>query len=366
MGKLIELLKHGKILLVGECRGGKAEAGSPKKQQNPEARSSESHARSSGDMSAGTLTACPARLNSHRNSGEHLFWNGHPARSGPGALNRYRACLPASASISKADADVLLPGDIPVKAWRLDSGLWGPCAGVPVEDRGFRYGMSVFETFAIWRGRAVFLEEHLDRLARAARSLGWEAAVPGIPDCGRDATGVVRIYVTAGPGHPGDAFCGSVYALFEECEVGWEFSAARVASTPALYLPRPGGWKTGNYWQNVDAMASARGAGVEDVLLFNPSGALVCAGMANVFLEVGGIWKTPSLESGARDGVVRAWVGSQMPVEETLLGPDDVARCTACFLTNSRVGVRAVSELDGRPLQTDVAALRELYRDHVL
>ncbi|MCX6969465.1 MAG: aminotransferase class IV [Verrucomicrobia bacterium] len=223
--------------------------------------------------------------------------------------------------------------------------------------------MSVFETVAIWGGRAAFLDEHLDRLARATNSLGWGAAVPGIPDCGRDATGVVRIYVTAGPGHPGDAFCGSVYALFEECEVGTEFPAVRVASSPAPYLPRPGGWKTGNYWQNVDALAEARAAGMDDVLLFNPSGALVCAGMANVFLEVGGVWKTPALETGARDGVVRAWVREQMPVEETLLGPDDVAQCTACFLTNSRVGVREVSEIDSRPLATDVAMLQKKYRE---
>lgn len=251
-------------------------------------------------------------------------------------------------------------------AWRLDSGSWVPCAGVPVEDRGFRYGMSVFETVAIRRGRAVFLDEHLDRLARAASSLGWGGAVPGIPHCGGDATGVVRVYVTAGPGHPGDAFCGPAYGLFEECEVGAEFPALRLASSPAPYLPRPGGWKTGNYWQNVDALASARDAGAEDVLLFNPSGALVCAGMANVFLEVGGVWKTPALETGARDGVVRAWVDSQMPVEETLLAADDVAQCTACFLTNSRVGVRAVSEIDGRPLATDVSMLQKKYREFFL
>jgi branched-subunit amino acid aminotransferase/4-amino-4-deoxychorismate lyase len=116
----------------------------------------------------------------------------------------------------------------------------------------------------------------------------------------------------------------------------------------------------------VDALASARDLRVEEVLLFNPAGALVCASMGNVFLEVGGVWKTPALETGARDGVVRAWVGEQMPVEATLLGADDVAQCTACFLTTSRVGVRGVCELDGRPLQTEVAALQRTYRDHVL
>ena len=257
-----------------------------------------------------------------------------------------------------------------MSAWRWQSGAWVPSGGVPVGDRGFRYGMSVFETVAVDRGRAIFLEAHLERLARAAHSVGWgEVAVTGIPEAcvaNPASTGVVRLYVTAGAGRPGDAFCGSVYALFEECEVGTEFSAVRAASSPAPYLPRPGGWKTGNYWQNVDALASAWAMGVEEVLLFNPSGALVCASMANVFMEIGGVWKTPALEAGSRDGVVRAWVKEQMPVEETLLATDDVARSTACFLTNSRIGVRAVSEIDGRPLRTDVADLQQLYREHVL
>jgi branched-subunit amino acid aminotransferase/4-amino-4-deoxychorismate lyase len=229
--------------------------------------------------------------------------------------------------------------------------------------------MSIFETVAIHRGRAVFLEAHLERLARAANSMGWgRVAVPGIPQeaAAAESTGVVRIYITAGAGSPWDRFCGSAYALFEECEVGTEFPAVRAASSAAPYLPRPGGWKTGNYWQNVDALAEARHRGVGDVLLFAPSGVLVCASMANVFLEIDGAWKTPAREAGARDGVVRAWVKERLPVEETLLSADDVARCSACFLTNSRVGVRAVSEIDGRPIETDVSELQRLYRRQVL
>ena len=257
-----------------------------------------------------------------------------------------------------------------MNAWRFQPGLWEPCEGVPLEDRGFRYGMSVFETVAIHRGRALFLEAHLERLARAANSVGWGGVVvSGIPEeCVKNPgiTGVVRLYVTAGAGRPGDPFCGSVYALFEECDVGTGFSAVRAASSAAPYLPRLGGWKTGNYWQNVDALAEATRIGVDDVFLFNPSGALVCTGMANVFLEIGGVWKTPALEAGARDGVVRAWVKEQMPVEETLLAADDVAQCTACFLTNSRIGVRAASEIDGRPLRADVAELQKKYCEHLL
>ncbi|MBE2205244.1 MAG: aminotransferase class IV [Chthoniobacterales bacterium] len=228
--------------------------------------------------------------------------------------------------------------------------------------------MSIFETIAIQAGRCLLIEEHFERLDRASRSVGWgplEVATVPLELSEGQRTGVVRIYVTAGPGRPGDGFRGAVYALFEECEVGTEFPPVRLATSCAPYLPAPGGWKTGNYWQNVHALTAARNRGVDDGLLFNPSGALVCASMANIFLEVGGVWKTPPLETGARDGVLRAWILRQAGAQEALLGPEDAAECTGAFLTNSRIGVRAVSELDGRPLRTDVSALQRICHDRI-
>jgi len=230
--------------------------------------------------------------------------------------------------------------------------------------------MSVFETVAIVGGRAFFLKEHLKRLGRAARERGWAAVVapdslPEIPQESH-ATGVVRLYLTAGSGGIGDPLSGVLFALFEPCEVGTLFPPMRVVSSAAPYLPGPGGWKTGNYWQNVEALVFARSTGADDALLFNPAGALVSASMGNVFVEIEGAWKTPALETGARNGVVREWVLQHLPVEEALLDANAVADATAGFVTNSRIGIRPVGELEGRTLRTDVDALQCLYREHVL
>lgn len=242
--------------------------------------------------------------------------------------------------------------------WEFREGGWVGCVGIPPEDRGFRYGMSFFETVGVVDGRPIFWREHLARLQAAAGAM--EVPIPKCP-----GTGLLRIYVTAGPGGVGAAFCGGVYALFEECEVGVGFSSLRVGCSAAPYLPRPGGWKTGNYWQNVDALADAVRRGWDDALLFNPAGSLVCASMGNVFLKVGGRWRTPSLATGAREGVVREWVLREMDVEEGLLGAEDVATSSEGFVANSRVGLRAIRELDGRALTTDIGHLVERYRAYV-
>lgn len=251
-------------------------------------------------------------------------------------------------------------------------GRWEPCAAVPLDDRAFRYGMSVFETIAVAGGRALFLDEHLGRLGEAAQARGLE--VDGLPDFLPEitqglearATGVVRLYLTAGPGGMSDPHSGSLFALFEDCEAGGKFPPLRVVSSPVPYCPGPGGWKTGNYWQNVDAHLAARRAGCDDALLFNAGGALVSASVANVFVKIDGCWITPPVATGARDGVVRAWVIDRLPVREDVVFFEDLARCTACFLTNSRVGIRAVAELDGRPLAPDDAGLQSRYCEEVL
>lgn len=264
-----------------------------------------------------------------------------------------------------------MAGDGAKGAWEFSGGRWVAGGSVPLADRAVRYGMSIFETITIFGGRAILSVAHFERLACAAKELGWSDprlpdALPEAAGCGLVADGVVRIYLTAGPGGPGDPPDGSVFAMFEPCEVGTDFSPLRAVSISAPVLPPPGGWKTGNYWQNIRALGLARSTGADEALVFNPAGALVGASMANVFFEADGAWMTPARESGARDGVVRAWVMGRLAVEEVLADPDVLARATACFVTNSRVGIRPVGELDGRPITTDVRRLQQAYREEVL
>ena len=87
--------------------------------------------------------------------------------------------------------------------------------------------------------------------------------------------------------------------------------------------------------------------------------------MANVFLKIDGAWITPALETGARDGAVRAWVLGCLGASEGILESRDVARCSAAFLTNSRIGIRSVRELDGRPLNDEAVGLQDKYFDDI-
>jgi branched-subunit amino acid aminotransferase/4-amino-4-deoxychorismate lyase len=254
--------------------------------------------------------------------------------------------------------------------WTLVDGVFRPGAAVPVTDRGFRYGMSVFETFAVRAGRVLFRDEHVDRLRRACAAAEFlTPAIPAFPDLdGR--TGMLRLYVTAGDGGPAQAAdAGRVFALFDDAEMpGATGPGLRLTISRAPVPSVLGGWKTGNYWAHVQAWAEARRQGFDEAVVCNLQGAVMSAAMGNLFVLQGDRVLTPVLESGARDGVVRSWVAGRVPVEETQITVEDVVSAEEVFVTNSRLGVFPVAEIDGCRLPSRAAGdgLADLYREEIL
>ena len=243
-------------------------------------------------------------------------------------------------------------------------------ADVPVTDRGFRYGMSVFETLAVCRGRKFFLEEHLQRLQRAcaAAEFSFPADLAVALAALTCDDGMLRIYVTAGDGgfsHPAEAV--RTYALCDSMTFPPADAHFRITLSRAPLACVLGGWKTGNYWPHVQALTAAKKQGFDEALVFHAGGALVSAAMANVFLVRDGRLLTPATDSGARDGVVRDWVLRQRPAEESQLAPEDLESADECFLTNSRIGVMPVTEIDGRrlPSRKTGDALATVYREEI-
>jgi 4-amino-4-deoxychorismate lyase len=259
------------------------------------------------------------------------------------------------------------------RAWTLVDGAFQEGAVVPLSDRGFRYGMSVFETLAVRRGKILFLEQHLAALGAACYEAGFRSdgaqaicALEGLSD------GLLRIYVTAGDGLLSAPGAGNrIYAFFESAKFpriedvarGVRIEVSREGRIPVL-----GGWKTGNYWPHVQALAAAREHGFDEVLILNMQGTVISASMANAFFVFGAQVCTPPAGLGARRGIIRAWIKGVTPVDESFLSVEDIRVADECFLTNSRLGVMPVAEIEGRclPSRSRGAALAALYREEFL
>src|ERR1700733_15331241 len=90
-------------------------------------------------------------------------------------------------------------------AWIWTDAGFSECDSVPLTDRGFRYGMSVFESLPIRGGRPLFLLPHYERLRHACAQTGFTTALPRFEEFETLLRGVsfdafARIYVTAGDG----------------------------------------------------------------------------------------------------------------------------------------------------------------------
>ncbi len=241
-----------------------------------------------------------------------------------------------------------------MEGWQWIDGTFAPCGSVPVTDRGFRYGMSVFESLRVVAGEPEFFEKHRTRLISACGEREFaidESALREAETILRaSADGFARIYVTAGDGAPTAPASQPRIYVFLEPRAAPVDDCYEVTFYDEPYHAPFGGLKTANYWFNANALAQARAKKFDEALLFNDLAELVSACMANVFLVHDRRISTPARSSGARAGVIREWVIARRKVEERRLRRQDVIAADEIFLTNSWLGVMPVATLEGRPL----------------
>jgi branched-chain amino acid aminotransferase len=251
-------------------------------------------------------------------------------------------------------------------SWLWNGRDFEPCDFIPLSDRGFRYGMSVFESIRVWKNTPLFFREHAVRLREACARCELRVSDTALDrsekllrECGID--GLARIYVTAGDGAVASDAGQCRMVVFVEARAPIPadvydrgYALAIEAQTHTLLF---GGLKTANYWTNADALRRAKRNLCDEALLFNAGGELISACMANVFAVVDGRLKTPAMACGARAGVVRKWVAQRRgDAIECRITSDELARASEVFLTSSWLGIMPVASLEDRRLPSNLIA----------
>lgn len=237
---------------------------------------------------------------------------------------------------------------------------------IDAADRGFTLGDGLFETLAATDGRLRDVAAHLDRMAAGCAALGLPgfdrpAAEALLREAASGVAGVaaVRLTLTAGSGGRGldrpaapKPLMAATAAASPRPRTAARLATASVRRNDGSPASR---WKTLSYLDNVLARAEARAAGADEALMLNTRGQVACAAAANVFWMADGVLHTPSLACGVLAGVTRAQViaaakGAGLTVRETAAGPEAIAAAEAVMISNSLIGLRPVSALDGRAL----------------
>jgi branched-chain amino acid aminotransferase len=251
-------------------------------------------------------------------------------------------------------------------------------ARIPVLDRGFLYGDSVYEVLRTYGGRLFAEAAHLRRLEHSAAGLdlalpprAWlRREVRRTMAAAREAECYVRVIVTRGTGpitlDPTTARRPRTVIVVKALE---PYPAAAYRRGIRVHIPQirrnprealDPSIKSGNYLNSVLALGAARRARCDDALLLDARGRITEATSANVFAVLRGTLCTPPLDAGILEGVTRGLLlrlaaAHGLRCAERHLRPADLLRASEVLLTSTLREVMPVVRIDraavadGRP-----------------
>ena len=261
-------------------------------------------------------------------------------------------------------------------------------AKISVLDRGFLYGDSVYEVARTSGAHPVDYERHIERLERSAASI-WLPCPPRevLADAVRrtlaaaaNPESYIRIIITRGRG-----VIGLDVALAEDAST---VVIVKPLTQPAAELYERGavlrivgvqrtsreavdpGVKSGNYLNNILALAEARRHGAHEGVMLSADGAVAEGSTSNVFAISKGVLTTPAGRVGLLPGITRRRVielarGAGLDVVEAdRLEPDALRTADEVFITSSIRGILPISRVDDVELakpRTITAQIAELY-----
>jgi len=248
-------------------------------------------------------------------------------------------------------------------------------------DRGLALGDGVFRTLRVRAGRIAAWSLHRDKLLADAARLNIVPEPSALDRLDRDLAdlssrlpqAVARITLTAGSGPRGYRRPAParprVLIRAEVAEEGDDDAArplrARLCELRLSFQPRLAGIKHLNRLEQVLARAEWCDPVIDEGLMLDAEGVLVCGTMSNLFLLVGERLLTPRIDrcgvSGVQRARVMAWAHRHgVEVEETRVPIERLDEASALLLCNSVMGARWVESVDGRPFGGPPALLDAL------
>jgi len=266
---------------------------------------------------------------------------------------------------AKALFHALAPAVRPTQ-WAIENGQWVPTDAVAPEPLD---PVGVYETLRVRGGEPEFFLAHAERFHAGAACFRLD----GLPD----ARSLLHHSRALARNNALDDGVLRWSAWRTPAGASWRIEAtpprphAAKPTWRATYhagrLPAPGvipAYKILDRKPWREALQAARAGGYDEALLLSPAGEVVEGAISNLFAFVAGELCTPSLDSGALPGIMRARVielarRQGLEVREAPLAPLQLTQATEVFVTNSLIGIKSLTSIDAvhYPAGYPVAAL---------
>ena len=252
-------------------------------------------------------------------------------------------------------------------------------ARIPVVDRGFLYGDSVYEVFRTYHGLPFLFEEHYHRLLNSAALIGMvitqsrgeilnsirETVAASEPQLGEDV--YVRYQITRGDGpidlNP-DLSESTRMVIIVKAIPNWNKQHYDVGMSLAVTQLRRNSVnsldpniKGGNYLNNIMALSEARKTGADDCVMLDADEWVTECSNSNIWFVLNGALVAPvagNLDGLTRRSVVELAIRNNLPLEQRPVHNDELVDAEECFVTSATrevMPVKTLRLLDGRSVE---------------
>ncbi len=220
-------------------------------------------------------------------------------------------------------------------------------------DSGLFFGKGAFETILV-KEKAIFLEEHIDRLNNAIDYLGLgekveSKLIENIIEVEDYHNIAIKVVVTEK-----NMIITTRDIKYNEktYKEGFSIKISNVLRNSTSNICR---YKTLNYLENIIEYEKANSEGFNEAIFFNEKNNLSEGCTTNIFIVKNNAIYTPTIDCGILNGVLRKWVINNFSVISKEISKEEFLECDEIFLTNSLVGIVKVSTLENRVFKESVS-----------
>ena len=215
-------------------------------------------------------------------------------------------------------------------------------------DEGYSFGLGLFETILLYKGKPVFLDEHLSRINKSIVDLGLN-----IDKLEKDEVfqylnknknileyEVLKIVLS----EKNRLFLKREYTYTEkDYQRAFSLNISEVRRNENSIFTFH---KTLNYGDNILEKRKSKKLGYDEPIFLNSKNQITEGAASNIFIVVGDKIYTPKLSCGLLNGIVRQYIVSNYDVIESEIDLEFLNNADEIFLTNSLFGIMPVNNLE--------------------
>lgn len=217
-------------------------------------------------------------------------------------------------------------------------------------DEGYNFGLGLFETILLYKGKAIFLDEHLARINKSIVDLSLNINILKKNEVfqylNNNKSNLEYEVLKISLSEKNRIFLKREYHYTEEdYQKGFNLNISEVRRNETSIFTFH---KTLSYGDNILEKMKSKKMGYDEPIFLNSKNQVTEGATSNIFVVIGEKIYTPKLSCGLLNGIIRSYIISTYDVTETVIDLEFLKNSDEVYLTNSLFGIMGVTSIDNK------------------